>query len=49
VIEIIATRDHLSLDAAGGLLIAGLGYAAARAIHRNTSDREPTPPARRRT
>jgi hypothetical protein len=33
VAEIIATGDHIWLDALGGLLVAGLGYAGARAIH----------------
>lgn len=34
VVEIIATGDHIWLDAIGGLLVAGLGFASARAIHR---------------
>jgi PAP2 superfamily len=31
VVEIIATGDHIWLDALGGLVVAGLGYASARA------------------
>ena len=34
VAEIIATGDHLWLDALGGLAVAGLGFASARATHR---------------
>jgi PAP2 superfamily len=34
VVEIIATGDHVWLDALGGLFAAGLGFAAARAAHR---------------
>jgi hypothetical protein len=34
VVEIIATGDHIWLDAMGGLVIAGLGFASARATHR---------------
>jgi hypothetical protein len=33
VLEIIATGDHVWLDALGGLVIAGLGFAGARAAH----------------
>jgi hypothetical protein len=33
VVEIIATGDHIWLDAAGGLVVAGLGFASARAAH----------------
>jgi len=33
VVEIIATGDHVWLDALGGLLVAGLGFASARATH----------------
>jgi PAP2 superfamily len=33
VVEIIATGDHIWLDAIGGLVIAGLGFASARATH----------------
>src|SRR5690242_1394106 len=31
VLEIMATGDHIWLDAAGGLVVAGLGFASARA------------------
>jgi hypothetical protein len=31
VVEIIATGDHIWLDAIGGLVVAGLGFASARA------------------
>jgi hypothetical protein len=34
VVEIIATGDHIWLDALGGLVVAGLGFASARAAHR---------------
>ena len=34
VLEIIATGDHIWLDAAGGLVVAGLGFASARAKQR---------------
>ena len=34
VVEIIATGDHIWLDALGGLAVAGLGFATARATHR---------------
>ena len=34
VIEIIATGDHIWLDAIGGLVVAGLGFAGARATQR---------------
>jgi PAP2 superfamily len=34
VVEIIATGDHVWLDAVGGLVVAGLGFASARAAHR---------------
>jgi hypothetical protein len=34
VVEIIATGDHIWLDALGGVAVAGLGFAAARAIDR---------------
>jgi PAP2 superfamily len=34
VVEIIATGDHIWLDAVGGLVIAGLGFATARATQR---------------
>ena len=34
VVEIIATGDHIWLDALGGLLAAGLGFAGASAIDR---------------
>lgn len=34
VVEIIATGDHIWLDAIGGLIVAGLGFATARATHR---------------
>jgi hypothetical protein len=37
VVEIIATGDHIWLDVAGGLLVAGLGFASARAAHRARS------------
>jgi hypothetical protein len=33
VVEIIATGDHIWLDAVGGLVVAGLGFASARARH----------------
>jgi len=33
ILEIIATGDHLWLDAIGGLVVAGLGFATARAAH----------------
>jgi hypothetical protein len=32
VVEIIATGDHIWLDAVGGLVVAGLGFAAAGAV-----------------
>jgi hypothetical protein len=32
--EIIATGDHIWLDAIGGLVVAGLGFASASATHR---------------
>jgi PAP2 superfamily len=31
IVEIIATGDHIWLDALGGLVVAGLGFASARA------------------
>jgi hypothetical protein len=34
VLEIIATGDHIWLDALGGAGVAALGFATARAIHR---------------
>jgi hypothetical protein len=34
VAEIIATGDHVWLDALGGLVVAGLGFASARATRR---------------
>src|SRR3954463_1839750 len=34
VVEIIATGDHIWLDAIGGLVVAGLGFASARATDR---------------
>ena len=34
VVEIIATGDHIWLDALGGLVVAGLGFASARATDR---------------
>jgi hypothetical protein len=34
VVEIIATGDHIWLDALGGLVVAGLGFASARATRR---------------
>jgi hypothetical protein len=34
VVEIIATGDHIWLDAIGGRVVAGLGFASARATHR---------------
>jgi PAP2 superfamily len=34
IVEIIATGDHIWLDALGGLVVAGLGFAGARASHR---------------
>jgi hypothetical protein len=34
VVEIIATGDHIWLDAIGGLVVAGLGFTSARATHR---------------
>src|SRR4051812_8088063 len=46
VIEIIATGDHIWLDAIGGLLVAGLGFASARATHR--ARRRPRVNARQR-
>jgi len=36
VVEIIATGDHIWLDVVGGLLVAGLGFASARATRRVT-------------
>jgi len=33
-LEVIATGDHIWLDALGGLAVAGLGFAGARATHR---------------
>jgi hypothetical protein len=33
VVEIIATGDHIWLDAIGGLVVAGLGFASVRATH----------------
>jgi hypothetical protein len=35
IVEIIATGDHIWLDAIGGLAVAGLGFASARATHRS--------------
>jgi hypothetical protein len=32
--EVIATGDHVWLDAVGGLVVAGLGFATACAIRR---------------
>jgi hypothetical protein len=40
VVEIIATGDHIWLDAMGGLVVAGLGFASARAT--DTVRRRPT-------
>jgi hypothetical protein len=40
VVEIIATGDHIWLDAIGGLVVAGLGFASARAT--DTVRRRPT-------
>lgn len=34
VVEIIATGDHVWLDAIGGLVVAGLGFSSARAADR---------------
>jgi hypothetical protein len=34
IVEIIATGDHIWLDALGGLFVAGLGFASARATHK---------------
>jgi hypothetical protein len=34
IVEIIATGDHIWLDALGGLAVAGLGFAGARAAQR---------------
>jgi hypothetical protein len=34
VVEVIATGDHLWLDTIGGLVVAGLGFASARATCR---------------
>ncbi|WP_157592347.1 phosphatase PAP2 family protein [Solirubrobacter soli] len=34
VVEIIATGDHVWLDAVGGVVVAGLGFATARATRR---------------
>ena len=34
VLEIIATGNHIWLDAAGGLFVAGLGFATAHALRR---------------
>ena len=34
VVEVIATGDHVWLDAVGGLVVAGLGFATARATDR---------------
>ncbi len=34
VVEIIATGDHIWLDAIGGLVVAGLGFASARVTRR---------------
>jgi hypothetical protein len=34
VVEIIATGDHIWLDALGGLVVAGLGFASARTTQR---------------
>ena len=33
VAETIATGDHIWLDSLGGLVVAGLGFASARATH----------------
>lgn len=37
MVEIIATGDHIWLDVIGGLVVAGLGFASARATHRTWS------------
>ena len=34
VVEIIATGDHIWLDAVGGVVVAGLGFASAHATQR---------------
>ena len=34
IAEVIATGDHIWLDALGGLAVAGLGFAGAHATHR---------------
>src|SRR5262249_4785636 len=34
ILEIIATGDHIWLDALGGLAVAGLGFTAARSARR---------------
>ena len=34
IAEVIATGDHVWLDAVGGLIVAGLGFASARATNR---------------
>jgi hypothetical protein len=34
ILEIIATGDHIWLDALGGLAVAGLGFASARGLRR---------------
>jgi hypothetical protein len=41
VVEVIATGDHIWLDALGGLAVAGLGFAGARA--RQGATRRPSP------
>jgi hypothetical protein len=34
IVEIVATGDHIWLDAVGGLVVAGLGFASARAAQK---------------
>jgi hypothetical protein len=34
IVEVIATGDHIWLDAIGGLVVAGLGFAGARVTHK---------------
>src|SRR4051812_13608128 len=33
IVEVMATGDHIWLDAVGGLVVAGLGFATARTAH----------------
>ena len=33
IVEVIASGDHIWLDAIGGLVVAGLGFASARVTH----------------